>query len=214
MLFRPNSTLLMTGDSITDCGRARPAGAGDGLGSGYVNMVNALLTVKFPQIQIKVINTGISGDTVRHLKNRWQTDVLDLSPDYLSIMIGVNDVWRRFDSPDNPELAVGIEDYGAVYRELIEKTKDKVKKIILLTPFLSETDKTEPMMALLLKYIEAVKQIAVDNDLLLVDLQAEFDNYISAGICPKSLAGDRVHPSQAGGMVIAKAFLKVCGVDI
>lgn len=214
MLFKLNSTLLMIGDSITDCGRVRPVGEGEGLGSGYVNMVNALLTVKFPKDKIKVLNTGISGDTVRRLKDRWQKDVLDLSPDYVSIMIGVNDVWRKFDSPDNPELAVGIDEYEAVYRELIAKTKDKVKKIILLTPFLSEPDKNEPMMALLLQYIETVKKIAIDNDLLLIDLQAEFDGYIADGICPKSLAGDRVHPSQIGSMVIAKAFLKICGVDI
>ena len=214
MLFNQNSTLIMIGDSITDCGRVRPVGKDEGLGAGYVNLVNALLTVKFPKDNIRVLNTGISGDTIRNLKDRWQSDVLDLSPDYLSIMIGVNDVWRKFDSPDNPELAVGIEEYKTIYKELIAKTKDKVKKIILFTPFLSETDKTEPMMALLLQYIESVKKIAADNDLLLIDLQAEFDKYIADGICPKSLSGDRVHPSQTGSMVIAKAFLKVCGVDI
>ena len=214
MLFTQNSTIVMTGDSITDCGRAHPVGENGGLGSGYVNMVNCLLTVKFPKHNIKVLNTGISGDTVRHLKNRWQTDVLDLSPAYLSVMIGVNDVWRKFDSPDNPEFAVGIEEYEATYRELVALTKDKVKKIILLTPFLAETDKTEPMMALLLQYIETVKKIAADNDLLLLDLQQEFDRYIADGIEPAALAGDRVHPSQTGSMVIAKAFLKLCGIDI
>jgi len=214
MLFEKNSVLLMIGDSITDCGRARPVGEGEGLGSGYVNLVNSMLTVKFPQDKIKVLNTGISGDTVRHLKSRWQTDVIDLSPDYLSIMIGVNDVWRRFDSPDNPEKTVGIEEYESTYRELIAQTKDKVKKIILLTPFLSETDRTEPMMAMILQYIDVVKKIAADNSLLLVDLQYDFDRYIADGIAPKALANDRVHPSQIGSMVIAKALLKICGVEI
>jgi len=214
MLFEQNKVLLMTGDSITDCGRARPVGEGEGLGSGYVNFVNAVLTAKFPQAKIKVLNTGVSGDTTRNLKSRWQTDVLDLSPDYVSIMIGVNDVWRKFDSPNNPELAVGIEEYEANLRELITQTKDKVKKIILLTPFLAETDRTEHMMEMLLQYIEAVKKIAAENNLLLIDLQFEFDKYISEGIEPKSLAGDRVHPSQVGSMIIAKAFLKVCGIEI
>ena len=214
MLFEKNSILLMIGDSITDCGRARPVGKGEGLGLGYVNFVNAILTAKFPKDNIKVLNTGISGDTIRHLKARWQADVLDLSPDYLSVMIGVNDVWRKFDSPNNPEMAVGIEEYENTYRELIAQTKDKVKKIILLTPFLSETDRSDPMMAMILQYIEAVKKIAAENSLLLVDLQSEFDKYISDGIDPKVLAGDRVHPSQIGSMIIAKAFLKVCGVDI
>ena len=214
MLFEKDKVLLMIGDSITDCGRARPVGEGEGLGSGYVNFVNAVLTAKFPQAQIKVLNTGVSGDTTRNLKSRWQNDVLDLSPDYLSIMIGVNDVWRKFDSPNNPELAVGIEEYEANLRDLIAQTKDKVKKIILLTPFLSETDKNEPMMKMLLEYIESVKTIAAENHLLLVDLQSEFDKYISEGIEPKILAGDRVHPSQVGSMIIAKAFLKICGIEI
>ena len=214
MLFEKNSVLLMIGDSITDCGRVRPVGEGDGLGAGYVNFVSALLGAKYPSQNIKVLNTGISGDTVRNLAARWQGDVLDLAPDYLSILIGVNDVWRSFDSPNNPELAVDIAEYEATYRKLVAYTKEKVKKIVLLTPFLAEPDKTEPMMALLLGYIEAAKKIASENDLLLVDLQAEFDRYISGGTNPRALAGDRVHPSQLGAMVIAKAFLKVCGVDI
>jgi len=207
MLFEKNSVLLMIGDSITDCGRLYPFGEGEGLGSGYVSFVNAVLTAKFPQDKIKVLNTGTNGDTVRHLKARWQTDVLDLNPDYLSIMIGANDALH-------PEWSVGIEEYEAVYRELIAQTKDKVKKIIIFTPFLSEPDKTEPMMALLMSYIETAKKIADENDLPLVDMQSGFDKYISGGIDPKALAGDRVHPTHVGNMVIAKAFLAVCGVDI
>ncbi|MCL2096886.1 MAG: SGNH/GDSL hydrolase family protein [Oscillospiraceae bacterium] len=219
MLFEQNGVLLMIGDSITDCGRERPVGRreNDGLGSGYVNFVNALLTAKFPESKIKILNTAVSGDTTRHLKARWQTDVIDLSPDYLSIKIGVNDVWRKFDSPRDPSLAVGIAEYEANYRELIALTKEKtkVKKIILITPFLAETDRTEPMMAEILRYTEVVKKIACENNLLLVDLQPEFDRYmLEFGIEPKELAGDRVHPSQTGGMIIAGAFLKVCGVDI
>jgi lysophospholipase L1-like esterase len=214
MLFEKNSTLVMTGDSITDCGRARPVGEGDGLGSGYASLVNAILAAKFPKDKIKVLNTGISGNTVRHLKSRWQSDIIDLSPDYLSIMIGINDVWRKFDRPDMPEEHVPLAEYEAVYRELISQTKSKVRKIILITPFLSETDKNEPMAAMLLDYIAAVKKIAADESLLLVDMQAEIDKYLADGISPEIIAGDRVHPSVTGSMIIAKAFLRVCGVEI
>ena len=87
MLFEKNTVLLMTGDSITDFGRKHPVGEGDGLGSGYVNFINVLLNTKFPQNKIRVLNTGVGGDTARKLKTRWQTDVLDLSPDYLSVKI-------------------------------------------------------------------------------------------------------------------------------
>src|SRR6187549_1184127 len=100
--------LVMIGDSITDVGRARPIGEGradDALGRGYVMMVDALLGAVYPERMIRVINMGVSGNTTRDLKTRWQTDVLDLKPDRLSIMIGANDVWRQFDTP-LPEYAV------------------------------------------------------------------------------------------------------------
>ena len=91
--------LVMIGDSITDVGRARPIGEGradDALGRGYVMMVDALLGAVYPERLIRVINMGVSGNTTRDLKARWQTDVLDLKPDWLSIMIGANDVWRQY----------------------------------------------------------------------------------------------------------------------
>ena len=83
-------------------GRARPIGEGradDALGRGYVMMVDALLGAVYPERMIRVINMGVSGNTTRDLKARWQRDVLDLKPDWLSIMIGANDVWRQYDSP-------------------------------------------------------------------------------------------------------------------
>lgn len=213
MLFEKNSTLVMIGDSITDCGRARPIGESNGLGGGYVSLVNAILTAKFPKENIKVLNTGISGNTIRNLKERWQSDVLDLSPNYLSIMIGVNDVWRKFDRPDETEH-VPLAEFETVYRELIAQTKAKVKKIILITPFLSEMDKSEPMMSMLLDYIAVVKKMAADENLLLVDIQTEIDKYLSDGIMPEIISGDRVHPSTVGSVIIAKAFLKICGIHI
>ena len=215
MLFQKNTTLLFIGDSVTDCGRARPVGEGDSLGLGYVNMANALLTAKHHTKNIKILNTGISGNTIRDLKKRWQSDVIDLNPDYLSILIGINDVWRKFDSPDNPELAVGIEEYEAIYRELIETTKRNVRKLILMTPFFAEPDKTDTMMKDLLGYIEVVKKIAAEykDNVILVDLQAEVDRYINEGMPTAVIAGDRVHPSQTGSMIIAQAFLRACACD-
>ena len=204
----------MTGDSITDFGRKHPVGEGDGLGSGYVNFVNVLLNTKFPMNKIRVLNTGVGGDTVRKLKARWQTDVLDLSPDYLSIKIGANDAWSK---DENNKKIVSIEEFEIIYRELIRQAKEKIKnlkKIILITSFLSEADKNDPMMIELLPYIEVTKKIAADTNIMLVDTQPEFDRYFAYGIEPALLAPDRVHPSQVGSMIIAKAFLKVCGVDV
>ncbi len=102
MKINKNDKLLFIGDSITDCGRARPVGEGVGdesYGSGYVNLVRGLLAVDYPEYNIRVVNMGISGNNICDLAKRWQTDVFDQNPNWLSIMIGINDVWRQFDRP-------------------------------------------------------------------------------------------------------------------
>src|SRR3984893_1034370 len=88
MKIHANSTLLMIGDSITDCGRVRPVAesVGSDLGNGYVALIHAMLNATCPQRHIRIRNTGISGNTVRDLTARWQSDVLDLKPDWVSII--------------------------------------------------------------------------------------------------------------------------------
>ena len=83
MKLQPNSKLVMIGDSITDCERARPVGEGlfEVLGKGYVSFVDGLLTAHYPEHRIRVVNMGISGNTVHDLQSRWQMDILDLKPD-------------------------------------------------------------------------------------------------------------------------------------
>src|SRR5688572_27600397 len=91
------SRWVAIGDSITDTGRARPVGESPGgLGTGYVLTLDALLGAWYPARRIRLFNVGTSGHTVRDLAERWQTDVVDLKPDWLSVMIGANDVWRQF----------------------------------------------------------------------------------------------------------------------
>ena len=88
MKIHANSTLLMIGDSITDCGRVRPVAdsVGGDLGNGYVALIHAIFSATCPQRHIRIRNTGISGNTVRDLTARWQSDVLDLKPDWVSII--------------------------------------------------------------------------------------------------------------------------------
>src|SRR5688572_14408365 len=111
MKLPTNAKLVMIGDSITDCERARPVGEGpSNLGRGYVSYVDALLGAAYPGRGIRNVNMGISGNTVRDLKVRWESDVVALKPDWVSVMIGVNDVWRQFDSPLETEIHVGPEE--------------------------------------------------------------------------------------------------------
>ena len=210
MEIKDGKTLLFVGDSITDCGRSRPVGVGgDGLGDGYVRLVDSLLASTYPQRCIKVLNTGISGNRVTDLESRWQSDVLDLKPDWLSVMIGINDVWRHFDDASNPHQ-VTIEYFEAALRELVSKVQGRVDGLVLMTPFYLESDKGDAMRSMMDQYGASVRKVANESNARFVDTQAAFDTYL-AERPSASLCGDKVHPSQVGHMVLAKAFLDEVG---
>lgn len=208
MLINPDSKLLFIGDSITDCDRERPVAEANGtaLGTGYVNLVNAFLGASFPEYRIRVVNVGSSGNTVRELDGRWQTDVIDLKPDWLSIMIGINDVWRQFDTPLQVEEHVGIREYEDTLERLIVKTKPILKGLILMSPFFIEPSTADPMRAMMDQYGQVVKTLAQKHRAIFVDTQEAF-NKLLLTTHPMSLAWDRVHPGLPGHMVLAKAFL-------
>lgn len=136
-VIEPGSKLVMVGDSITDCGRAHPVGEAPrgGLGNGYVALVDAHLQVLHPDWRIRVVNVGTSGNTVADVARRWEDEVMALQPDYVSLMIGMNDVWRQFDMPLVIERHVGIDEYRDTLRHLVAKTKPRVRGMFLLSPF-------------------------------------------------------------------------------
>jgi lysophospholipase L1-like esterase len=199
-------TLLFIGDSITDAGRARPVGEGIGLGGGYPAQVNMLLGSTYPERKIRVLNTGISGNTIRNLKARWQKDVIDLKPDWLSIMIGTNDVWRQFSGTNNPD-SVFPDEFVKTYSELLLQTKPLVKGITLLTPFYVEPDRDQPMRKRMDEYGKLVRQIAKEHGCRFGDTQAAYDKALKS-MAFGALAGDKVHPSPTGHMVLSRVFLK------
>jgi len=137
------------GDSITDAGRNKPIGeAPNGLGTGYVLTMDALLQAWYPARRIRMFNVGTSGHTVRDLKARWQTDVTDLEPDWLSIMVGANDVWRQFDRVTQPERSVPPAEYEQTYDELLTRTAPTLRGgLVLITPFFLELRTEDPMRA-------------------------------------------------------------------
>lgn len=208
MKLEQNAKLVMIGDSITDCGRAQPVGEGlfEALGRGYVSLVDALLGSACPELGVRVVNMGVGGNTVRDLDRRWQSDVLDLSPDWVSVMIGTNDVWRQFDSPRQTETHVGPEEYAQTLEKLVVRTLPSVKNIVLMTPFYLEPNRADPMRARMDEYGGIVKSLAAQHGTLCVDTQAAFDDVLQS-YYPATLSWDRVHPSLTGHMVIARAFL-------
>jgi lysophospholipase L1-like esterase len=214
VIIQPNSKLILIGDSITDCDRARPIGEGSpgALGNGYVSFVDGLMTARYPDYRLRVVNMGASGNTVRDLQDRWQTDVLDLKPDWLSIFIGINDVWRQFDAPLQSESQVPLDAYARILDRLVQVTRPGLKGLILMTPYFIEPNRADPMRSRMDEYGASVRQIAEKYRALLVDTQAAFDEVITH-LHPMSLALDRVHPNHAGHMIIARAFLQAIGFE-
>ena len=209
MKLEHGQTILFTGDSITDCGRARPIGEGAGLGGGYVTAVGRHLADRYAERGIRVLNTGVSGNTVSDLAARWQRDVLDPGPDWLSVLIGINDVWRFADGNLG---GVPVDLYEDTYRTLVRSARSGLTGLVLMTPYVIEPDRSDRMRALMDKYGGVVGCLAADFDAVLVDLQAAYDEYILEHPS-ESLSSDRVHPNPAGHMIIARAFLTSVGFD-
>ena len=214
MKIAANSKLVFIGDSITDCERTRPVGEGlfGAIGKGYVALVDATLGAVCPEKNIRVVNMGCGGNTVRDLKNRWATDVIALKPDWLAVMIGINDVWRQFDLPKMTEIHVGPEEYAGTLDELVAKTRPLVKGLVLLTPYYMEPNRQDKMRARMDEYGRIVKKIATRHGTVFVDTQAAFDKVLKH-IYPATLGWDRVHPTAVGHMVLARAFLAGIGLE-
>jgi len=197
------SRLLMIGDSITDCGRAHPIGEGStehALGHGYVSFIGEILGRVCPEKSVHLINMGISGNTVVDLKNRWQRDVFDLQPDWVSVKIGINDVWREIEpsTPDSDRIPIDL--FKQLLEELVKSTRTTVKGMILATPYLIESDATDPMRVKMDDYGRVVRDLSERYTTIFVDTQAAFDEVLAQH--PRiPLAADRVHPNEIGHMI-------------
>nr|VFJ88596.1 MAG: Lysophospholipase L1 [Candidatus Kentron sp. LFY] len=211
MKLENGQSILFTGDSITDCGRSYPVGTGTGLGEGYVAFVDSLLAARYPERRIGVSNTGINGDTIIDLSARWQRDVLRLGPDWLSVMIGINDVWRQFDPYHDPE-PLRIDHYEVTYRRLLSETRRDLHGLVLMTPYFIEPDRYNPTRERMDAYGALVGRLAEEFDAVFVDVQAAFDGYL-AHRTAYSLTDDGAHTDRVGHMIIARAFLTAMEFD-
>ena len=209
MLFSPHQTLLFVGASITDCGRARTDDAepNAALGNGYVSLVDSLIANAYPAHHLRVLNRGVSGNTTRDLIVRWQTDVLDETPDWAALLLPTNDVWRHFDRSDEAIPPVYEAEYEANLHYMAQTRPAFPGGLIFMAPFVLEPNPTDPMRAMMDKYGGIAKRVAEANSVLFVDTQAAFAPLL-AHYASQKLAPDRVHPHQSGHVTLARAFLQ------
>ncbi|MBR3917904.1 MAG: SGNH/GDSL hydrolase family protein [Clostridia bacterium] len=214
MIFQNNDRIVFAGDSVTDMGSTNPIGEGlsENVGRGYVRLVESFLSAYYPEILTRVTNAGISGNTSRDLLARFDRDVVSLNPDWVSVCIGINDVWRQFDCPAIPDGHVMPEEYRNNVEEMILKVKDKVKGIFILSPYYIESNHDDFMRKRMNEYVEISKELAEKHGCRFVDFQKVFEDYCKIRHSAY-LAWDRVHPNQVGSMLMAKAFLEQCDFD-
>ena len=214
LIFENGDRIVFAGDSVTDMGSAQPVGEGlfDNVGRSYVRVIENMLAVSYPETFLRVTNSGISGNTSRDLKNRFDRDVTGLNPQWVSICIGINDVWRQFDSPAITDICVLPDEYEANLREMLEKLRGKVKGVFLITPYYIEPNREDMMRARMDEYCAICKKLADEYGCIFVDFQQMFEDYCKIRHS-SYLAWDRVHPNQIGATLMAKEFLSHCGYE-
>lgn len=214
LIFKNMDWIVFAGDSVTDMGSEQPVGESfdENLGRSYVRIIDNMLSTWYPEILVRVTNSGISGNTSRDLLERYQRDVIDLNPDWVSICIGINDVWRQFDSPAMADTHVMPEEYEANLEKMILAVKDSVKGIFLMTPYYMEPNAEDGMRKRMDEYGAVCRKLAVKYGCVFIDLQETFNHYFRFRHSTY-IAWDRIHPSLVGATIIAREFLKHCGFD-
>ena len=206
--IKPGQTILFTGDSITDAGRR---GEQAPMGNGYAKFAANLITARYPNHRIQFLNTGISGNTVRDLMNRWTDDVIRHQPDWLSIMIGINDIHRWYHKIAG--ATVTPEEYAEIYPKILERVRKETKaQIILIDPFYISTDTSNgsaraDILRDLPKYIRTVHAMAKRFKTRHVRMHDAFQKLLKTH-SPDAFCPEPVHPNISGHLVMAHEWLK------
>ena len=209
-------TILFQGDSITDAGRARKsqqtANHPQGLGRGYPLHIAAALRRARPELDLQLLNRGISGNKVPDLADRWEADCTELAPNLLSILIGVNDLWHKLAG----RYAGSVADYQDGFNDLLAATRKTLPQttLVVCEPFVlrcgAVNEKWFPEFD---ERRAAARAVAKEQGAIWVPFQSMFDEAVAAGSTPAYWAADGVHPTLAGHALMADTWLKTLGLD-
>ena len=198
--------ILFQGDSITDCGRER--GSMTNLGCGYAAFTKGRMVLKYPEAH-EYINRGISGDRIVDLYAKIKCNLINLAPDFLSILIGVNDVWHEFGGRCN---GVDNEKYFKVYCDVIEEIKAALPniKILIMEPFCLRGTATEADWEQFRGEVEkraaSARKVAEKYGLGFLPLQADLDA-LAQTMPAADILYDGVHPTYAGHTLISRKWI-------
>ena len=195
--------ILFQGDSVTDAGRDRSNPAD--MGEGYPRYASAMIQDSYPDGSFDFVNLGISGNRTEHLVERLEADFIEVQPDIVSVMIGINDVWHHY---AHEFVETTDETFETNYRTVLDALKSRTSaKILIIQPFLLET--VDPVKQELCEELARkqaiIKQLADEyadaylplDELLHQEVNAELSDY----------SADGVHPTPDGACRIGEAYL-------
>ncbi|WYP26318.1 SGNH/GDSL hydrolase family protein [Alkalihalobacillus sp. FSL W8-0930] len=201
-MLKQDDTFVLIGDSITENGRFEDP---QGIGIGYAALIHDYLMVKHPELHLAIYNRGISGNRVTDLEDRWQQDVLDLNPNWVSISIGVNDAWSQTKHPDRDQVYPEL--FEEIYDRLIRYTLEKTNaRLILMEPTIIKEELDSEENQTLKPYIEAVHRLAIKYDAILVPTNQVFQTYLEAE-SNVPVTTDGVHMNSKGDVLMATAWI-------
>ena len=205
-----NLRFLFQGDSITDGNRGRNDDPNHILGHGYCFAVSSRIGADFPQFGFQFINRGISGNTVSDLEKRWQSDTLDLKPDVLSLLVGINDVNALVDGKKD---ALDANAFETVYRKLLSSCRAQNPDLIIVLglPFFFASgwrkEQYEKWHPLTLERAKIVRKIAFNFDAILIDYPKVFEEAQQRASIDYWI-WDGVHPTAFGHELMAREWIK------
>jgi lysophospholipase L1-like esterase len=200
---------LFQGDSITDGNRGRNTDPNHIMGHGYAFSIASRLGADFPEKRLEFYNRGISGDKVTDLAARWQKDTLDLNPDVLSILVGVNDAGRRI-----KDGVPTIEQYKESYQSILERTRTHNPEVLLVLcqPFILPVghvkDNWEVWYDEITKEQAIVKNLAKTYNAVYVEFQKVLDKACLRAL-PNYWIWDGVHPTVAGHELLTREWIRM-----
>jgi len=200
--IKAGEQIVAIGDSITQAG-------------GYLRAIDATFAQQYPDLKIpKVINVGISGQKAEDLVKRFEKDVVERKPAFVTISIGINDVWHRLKNPHDEQV---LREYGRNVERMVEMAQDAGIRVILLAPTVIEENPKAEGNVRLARYIAAGKDIAQRRKCTYVDLHQMFLDAIAAGKVEPDAKGNRfttdgVHMKPAGDALMAVGVLRAFGV--
>lgn len=196
--------LLFQGDSVTDAGRDKRNF--HDMGKGYPHFAARGIREALPDAEIEMINLGISGNRTDQLFDRLYPDAIELAPDVISILIGINDVWHRFGAS---RIETTPEQTEANYRAILKRIRTQTSaKIVMLQPFLLDCEKNQHLRPGLDGLLPIIKRLADEYADLYIPLDELFAEAMQTQPEPCYYSADGVHPNENGSAFIGEQYAK------